>query len=452
MKQPQKLQKAIDKWLILIGMYSFLLVLSLLFMGPFIFGLMSSFKDNANEWPPRLSSSQLKWRNWVGAYKMAKEGCGNGLFGELLPGHVVTMEVVYFYPGEEEITLPIVKIPRYKPRGSREDFVYAEDVVKIVSVEEVARKERENGTEVYYRIRFTNEGQVKVSILPVEIEVASSKIEYVGGTRDFNRSERRGRLKGWNNIVSGTIPYIFAQYHRVFTEQYSPTTGRKLFLIWIGNSFLYAFVRVVTTVLFAAMAGYALSKLEFVGRKLIFAVMLFSMMVPSQVTFISNYLVLRDGIWGFARLFGFQSLLNTYTGLVLSGLCGAASVFIMKQFFDSLPKELEECARIDGATTYQIFFRIMFPLAKPAMGAVTILTFQGAWNDFFWPLVILTSPIDKYPLTIGLKSFQNTYTSGAVDWGPILAGAFLSAIPVLVVFFVFQKYFVQGISFTGLKD
>ncbi|MGE5599129.1 MAG: carbohydrate ABC transporter permease, partial [Bacteroidota bacterium] len=125
--------------------------------------------------------------------------------------------------------------------------------------------------------------------------------------------------------------------------------------------------------------------------------------------------------------------------------------FIMKQFFEGLPPSLEESARIDGASTYQIFARIFLPLAKPALGALTILTFQSVWNEFFWALVVITSPQDKFPLTVGLLTLRRTYGAAAFDWGPILAGTLISALPILILFVVFQRYFVEGISFTGLK-
>ena len=173
-------------------------------------------------------------------------------------------------------------------------------------------------------------------------------------------------------------------------------------------------------------------------------------MIPAQVTFISNYLVLRDGVFGLSRIFGVNTLLNSYSGLIVSGLVSASSVFIMKQFFEGLSSSLEEAARIDGASTYQILFRIFLPLAKPALGALTILTFQGVWNEFFWPLVVLTSPQDRFTLTIGLLSFRRMY-GVAFDWGPILAGSVISALPLVVLFVVFQRYFVEGISFTGVK-
>lgn len=198
------------------------------------------------------------------------------------------------------------------------------------------------------------------------------------------------------------------------------------------------------------MAGFALARLKFRGKNTIFLLMLFSMMIPAQVTFISNYLVLRDGVFGLSRIFGVNTLLNSYSGLIVSGLVSASSVFIMKQFFEGLSSSLEEAARIDGASTYQILFRIFLPLAKPALGALTILTIQGVWNEFFWPLVVLTSPQDRFTLTIGLLSFRRMY-GVAFDWGPILAGSVISALPLVVLFVVFQRYFVEGISFTGVK-
>ena len=213
---------------------------------------------------------------------------------------------------------------------------------------------------------------------------------------------------------------------------------------------MLAVIKVVTTLVVASMAGYALARLKFAGKKALFNLVLFSMMIPGQVTFVSNYLVLRDGIFGLTKLFGGGSLINTWTGYVVSTMVGGSAVFIMKQFFEGLPTELEESARIDGASVLATYSRIMLPLAGPALGALAILTFQGTWNEFFWPLVILTSPPDKYTLTLGLLSFRTTYAV-AFDWGPMLAGTVMSALPIVVMFVVFQRYFVEGISFSGIK-
>jgi multiple sugar transport system permease protein len=144
-------------------------------------------------------------------------------------------------------------------------------------------------------------------------------------------------------------------------------------------------------------------------------------------------------------------MLNTMTGLVFVTALQAASVFMMKQFFESIPREVEEAAAIDGANHWNRFARVVLPMARPALGAVVILQFQGAWNEFFWSFIVLTSPEQVKTLPIGLLSFRNTY-GGIGDWGLILAGAVLSALPVIVLFFVFQRYFLEGVSFGGGKE
>ncbi|MCX7882714.1 MAG: carbohydrate ABC transporter permease [Brevinematales bacterium] len=438
---------------VLMSFYFVLLLVSIFFMGPFVFGFVSSFKDNPTEWPPRFSTEQLKWRNWKGAYFLARQVGKSGLWGSFDPGKVLRMKVVYFAQEETAITLPQGEVPkrqRFAGGQMLRDERLAGDYVKV-EIREVERRQVREGWEVVFEVILTNASEFVFERVPLDMTVESG-MRFVKADLAPNRIERRGKVQGWNNISSGVIPYIFHQYNRVFGENYSRIDGKPLFYKWIFNSFLYAFLKVVTTVLFASMAGYALARLNFFGKNVLFGLMLFSMMVPGQVTFISNYLVLRDGLWGLSKLFGVDTLLNTYTGLVVQGLVAASSVFIFKQFFESLPASYEESARIDGASTYQIFFRIALPLAKPAMGAVAILSFQGAWNDFFAPLVIITSPADKFPLTVGLNSFQKTYAAGAYDWGPLLAGAFVSAVPVLILFFMFQRYFVEGVSFSGLKD
>jgi multiple sugar transport system permease protein len=299
------------------------------------------------------------------------------------------------------------------------------------------------------RIAYEKEGPY-LERVPLDLEAPRGAL-LLEATLDPVRMERRGRVASWDNVVPGLLGYAFHNYVRAFRETRSLETGQSLFLRWTLNSFLIAFIKVLTTLVFASMAGYALARLRFPGRQALFLFLLFSMMVPGQVTFISNYLVLKDGIFGLSRLFGVETLLNTYAGLILSGLVGAGAVFIMKQFFESIPREVEEAALIDGATPLQTLFRIVLPMATPALGALAILTFQGTWNEFFWPFIVLTSPREIYTLPLGLLSFRNAY--GQVgDWGLILAGGFLSMIPILILFAVFQRYFVEGVNVGALKE
>ena len=267
----------------------------------------------------------------------------------------------------------------------------------------------------------------------------------------FRDLERLGLVASFQDVTPGTLGYLLGNYRRVFTEARSVTTGDSLFLRWTWNTFEYALFRVLVTLFVATTAGYALARLRFPGRNLVFLLVLFAQMIPVQVLFISNYLVLRDGIWGLSRLWGQATLLNGLPGLLFVTALNAGPVFIMKQFFESIPREVEESAMLDGAGYWPRFSRVVLPMARPALGALVILSFQSAWNDFFWPLVILTTPEDVKTLPIGLLTFRNVYGNSG-DWGLILAGAILSALPVIVLFVVFQRYFMEGVSYGGGKE
>ena len=235
-----------------------------------------------------------------------------------------------------------------------------------------------------FSIQYPGEGPV-VDALPLDVTAPRGQ-EFVRSELTQTRIERRGRVASFDNVAPGVLGFVFNNYRRVFNEARSITTGRSLFLSWIANSFFIAVAKVLSTLLFASMAGYALARLEFPGKNLIFVLILFAQMIPAQVIFISNYLVLRDGIFGLSRLWGQPTLLNSLWGVILSGLVGAGAVFIMKQFFESIPREIEEAAMIDGTNQWQRYWRVVLPMARPALGALTILTFQGAWNEFFLAL------------------------------------------------------------------
>lgn len=434
------------------SIYVLLMFFSLFFMGPLVFAFMSSLKDNPTDWPPKLSSPQLSPENWGAAYRLGRLGGGGGFFGAFAPGAVIPFSATYEVDKDEIPEPPIVVVPERVPgagAGAVRLGPFASDEAEVSEVREVSREEVDGKIRATYEWEIRHKGELTYDRLPMDVEVPLYQ-RFVSATLAPNRLERLGRVQSWNNVTSGVIPYVFYNYHRVFRENYSRTTGRSLFLMWIRNSFLLSGIRVATTLFIASMAGYALARLDFTGRSALFYLTLFSMMIPGQVTFISNYLVLRDGIFGLSKLFGVDTLINTWSGYIVSSMVNGSAVFIMKQFFESLPRDLEESAKIDGAGTIQTYFKIMLPLARPSLGALAILTFQGTWNEFFWPLMILTSPADKYTLTIGLLNFRSTYAV-AFDWGPMLAGTIISALPVIVLFIVFQSYFVEGISFTGIK-
>ncbi len=444
--------------------YTVMLLFAILFLGPLLFATLSSLKEDPLEYPPTLAIPQLSPKNWAAAASLGRAGADAPLWGGFAPGATVPFEATYFVPEGLTAAPPEVSVPRRRPGGGLgavQEIDYAADYATVTAATEVARQPGEYvdedgvtipGETVTYgfEVRYEGDGPT-VDALPLDLEAAERDQVFLSSTLALSRLERRGRVASYDNITPGALGYTFNNYARVFQEARSITTGRSLFLAWTLNSFLIAMIKVVTTIMFASMAGYALARLSFPGKNIIFVLILFAQMIPGQVNFISNYLVLRDGIFGLSRLWGQASLLNSLSGVVLSGLVGAGAVFIMKQFFETIPREVEEAAMIDGTTQWQRFFRVVMPMARPALGALTILTFQGAWNDFFWPLVVLTTPEDIKTLPIGLLSFRNIYGNTG-DWGLILAGAVMSALPIIILFIVFQRYFLEGVSYGGGKE
>ncbi len=223
-------------------------------------------------------------------------------------------------------------------------------------------------------------------------------------------------------------PWTLGNYQQILSD--------PAFLRWLLNAFIYAAGTVVLNVLFSAMAGYALSRLNFPGKEIIFITTLAVMMIPSPVTIIPKFLVMND-----------LHLINTFFALLLPAMAQPFSVFLMVQFMKTLPKELEESARIDGASRWRTFYQIILPLVKPALTAVAILSFQGAWNDFLWPLLVLDSR-DMYTLPLGLYFFKSAHYT---QYNLLIAGSMFNAIPVLVLFFIFQRYFIEGAIGSGVK-
>ncbi|MEU1080630.1 carbohydrate ABC transporter permease [Streptomyces sp. NPDC005908] len=206
------------------------------------------------------------------------------------------------------------------------------------------------------------------------------------------------------------------------------------------NSLVVAVLVTLCNLLFCSMLGYALAKLEFTGRSKVFGVVLAALMVPGNLLILPLYVLMTK--------FG---LIDTYAGLVLPFAAGAFGVFLMRQFMQSVPDELLEAARIDGAGEWYIFWRIVMPLVKPALATLTIFTFLGSWNNFVWPLIATNDP-DKYTLPVALATFANdpNRTVGGGN-GMLMAGSLLVVLPVLLVFVVLQRHFTQGIATAGLK-
>ncbi|MGH3386143.1 MAG: carbohydrate ABC transporter permease [Nocardioidaceae bacterium] len=223
----------------------------------------------------------------------------------------------------------------------------------------------------------------------------------------------------------------------VTTDNYEMLFTRLDFPTYFLNSTLVALAVTVGNVIFGAMLGYALAKLDFPGKRVIFALVLMTLMVPGVVTFVPLFVLTSN-----------LELTNTLPGIFLPFLAGPFGVFLMRQFIMGLPDELIQAARIDGAGELRIFASVILPLCGPAMATLGILTFLTSWNNFLWPLVVAQTE-DKYTLPVALALYATG--QNATKYGLLLAGAVVVVIPVIAIFLALQRYIMQGIAMTGIK-
>jgi ABC-type glycerol-3-phosphate transport system permease component len=232
------------------------------------------------------------------------------------------------------------------------------------------------------------------------------------------------------NVTLIPHPWTTQAWHTLWTVFDFPT--------YIKNSVFLCVVIVTCNLFLSALGGYAFARLRFPGRELLFLLVLGTLMVPDQLRLIPIFLMIVH--WG---LFG------SFWGYIMINLVSAVNLFFMRQYFLTIPRDFEEAAKLDGAGYFKTFWRIMLPLALPAMSALAILQFQGTWNDFFWPLILFgQGNPSHYTVQLGLAELHGQYTS---LWPEISAGAIVAILPVLVIFLVFQRFFVSGAVAAGVK-
>lgn len=254
-------------------------------------------------------------------------------------------------------------------------------------------------------------------------------------------------LKPEGEIYSSSLSLVSKNFSM---ENYKKVFNTIPFFRYFINSLILASTGVLTNVFFGALAGYSFAKLKFRGRKISFSLLLSSMMIPGVITMIPQFLVLKYFPFvGGNNIFGQggTGFINHYSAIILPGAVGAFAVFFMKQFFETLPDDLAEAARVDGCSEFRIFWQIYLPLIKPAAITLGIMTFQSGWNAFMWPLIVLNSK-EMMTIQVGLSTFQYQYNT---SYGPLMAGTVIATLPTILIFVFTQKYYIQGISFTGNK-
>ena len=213
------------------------------------------------------------------------------------------------------------------------------------------------------------------------------------------------------------------------------------FARYTANSAVLAVSVTLFNLLLASIGGYAFARLRFPGRELLFMLVLATLMIPDQLRLVPVYQMLID-----FPLTGWN-LIGTYQGFVLINIVTATNLFLMRQYFLTIPKDYEEAAKLDGAGYLKTYWKVMLPLAGPALAAVTILQFQGTWNEFFWSLIILQDE-SKYTLPLGISTFVGVYDT---NWPPLMAASVIAILPVAILFVLFQRYFIAGVASAGVK-
>ncbi|WP_231687469.1 carbohydrate ABC transporter permease [Bacillus sp. FJAT-22090] len=231
------------------------------------------------------------------------------------------------------------------------------------------------------------------------------------------------------NMMDSIVDDTFASFKSLFTKH---DIGN-----WFFNSFYISVVVTVGILLFDSMAGYVLAKKKFPGRNLIFWIIISTMMIPGQVTLVPMFIMV-----------GNLNLMDTHWALILPDLAMVFGVFLMRQFMYSIPDELLEAAKMDGASEWKTFWTVVLPLAKPGLATLGIFTFMNVWNSFLWPIIVLNSA-DLYTLPVGLKTLQD---ANLASFKLLMSGAAITAIPMIIVFILFQRYFVKGLTLGGVKE
>ncbi len=249
-----------------------------------------------------------------------------------------------------------------------------------------------------------------------------------------------GSFKSTAEVLSWPPTFLpttwhFDNYARVWNVL-PDANGNSYFPRWFLNSLILSASTVIAQLFFCSLAGFAFARLQMPGKNIVFAAMLATMMIPGMVLMIPKYQILNA-----------LHLVNTYWAIIIPGMVSASMIFLLTQFFRSIPKDLDEAAYIDGAGIFTTYWRVILPLSRPALVTLTLLTFQGVWNNYLDPLVLLNTT-DMYPLTVGLGFLKGQY---GTFYNVVLAGSMFNTIPMVLLFIVFSRFYVQGATFSGVK-
>lgn len=438
--------------------YTVLSVIGLILFTPFILAFLGSFKSNAEivAWPPTLLPAQWHFENWMELLTtdmgglpqesgMFAFGGTMGLVAFMLSLVVDRVTCVFGERKRTATALLLVAVVTtlvawglLTAIGSEWPFIGkflmatgGMLALSLVGFTVAAVSKRHRMFLLAESLLWPAMALIIAWLIPTESLILSLALLCVAV---LIAAISRGR--GVGQFTSLSVALTSGMAVTLIFYSLLKAAGGATFVRWLLNTAILSIGIAIFQIFFCSMAAYAFARLRFPGKDAIFGFMLASMMIPGVVTLVPSYVLM-------AKI----KLVNTPWALVLPGIVGAFGIFLLTQFFKAIPVELEEAALIDGASRFQIYYQVILPLARPALLTLFILQFQGMWNAFLGPLLYLNTP-DMYPLNVALTMFQQQYRYA---WNLTLVGAMVNAAPILVLFFVFSKYYIEGVSYAGLK-
>lgn len=394
-------------------LYILLSAIAIILFTPFILAFFGTFKTNAEviAWPPSILPEEWLVENWAelwntdfGGLPRPEGATSLGLMAGLFSFFVVFL--LTGLTGEE--------VGKGIPRRIG------------LSVSILLAVLAGLGSAAYLSLRFNPH---TIMLWTVGISVTIFSLIAVGILAISRPDWRRVILSMLGSLALGLVVTLVFEF-------LANTAGGGRFIRWMYNISLLSIIRAVTMLIFSSMAAYAFSRLKFPGKGLLFGFLLATMMIPGALTLIPKYVVIAKLKW-----------VNTAYSLIIPSVVDAFGIFMLTQFLKGVPVELEEAAYIDGASFFQIYKDVVLPLAKPALLTLFIIQFQGMWNNFLDALLYLNTP-DMWVLNVALSVFQQQYRTA---WNLILVGAMINAVVPLTIFFFFSRYYIEGVSYSGLK-
>lgn len=391
--------------------YVLLIAIGIILFTPFILALLGTFKGDAEitAWPPSLLPSEWLFGNWL---KLFTTDFGGLPRPEGATSLGLMTGMLFFFAAF--LLMGMSSESKGEGMSRRTGLTLSFGLAVLGGI----------GSGLYVGLDGGTAMQITVGISITTVALI--------GVGILTMSEPE-----WRRVVLAmAVALLLGAFATFLFERLAVLAGGGRFVRWMYNTALLSVIRAFIMLIFSSMAAYAFARLRFPGRKFIFGFMLASMMLPGAVTLIPAFIVIAKAQW-----------INTAYSLIIPVLVNAFGIFLLTQFLKAIPRDLEESAFIDGASYFQIYWYVILPLAKPALLTLFILQFQGMWNDFLTPLLYLNTP-DMWVLNVALSVFQQNYTAA---WNITLVGAMVNAAVPLTMFFFFSKYYMEGVSYAGLK-